>query len=128
MSEAAAAEACHHYSEASGTMGGGMAVSESVSDVLIFMQGKGVPKEKAKGIQLSLGLSATIWSISINFKGGLRRKLGYLNKTGTYFKELWNFSIRREFKDHHTGILQMKNQRGKVAYLKCISIGAMTST
>lgn len=55
---------------------GGRRVSETVFDFLILMQGKGVPKEKEKGIELS-------WLVShdmVNFQQGLRRKLGYPNK------------------------------------------------
>lgn len=56
-----------------------MGVSEMVSDFVVLMQGEGVPKEKEKGIELSLGCSAMILSISIDFRG-LGRKPGYWNK------------------------------------------------
>lgn len=46
------------------------------SDCQVRMQGEGVPREKEKGIECSLGFSAMIMSISIDFRG-LGRKLGY---------------------------------------------------
>lgn len=58
---------------------GGMGVSEIMCDFLIQMQGKVIPKEKEKGFELSLALSALIGSISTDFR---RRKLCYLNKIG----------------------------------------------
>ena len=79
MSKAAAANT-HYCLPASGIVGSGVGVSGIVFDFLTSMQGKVIPKEKEKGIELSLALSAKIRSISTDLRG---KELCYFKKNQT---------------------------------------------
>lgn len=105
---------------------GGMGVSEIMCDFLIQMQGKVIPKEKEKGFELSLALSALIGSISTDFR---RRKLCYLNKIGIP-KNLRMLALEGNLRIiiYYWQKKTTVAQRGKVAYLKCISIRTKAST